>query len=329
MTLDLEAGRLGRRRTTVRFGVSSDSTHVSESLDRAAAELFAAFDDHDLRAILFNGPTVSTWLYSDAAARPYGDLDVLVSPAETASAERVLASLGFTGRVFAGERGAPSSRIWTRELDGSAVDLHDRLVGADVGAGETWDLLSVETESMSLGGGTVRALQPFARAFVLALSAAEKGAFASKAVGDLALGIEQLPPDTWRRSAALAGRLGAEPAFAAGLRLVPRGSVLVASLELEHAESITVRIRAEADPAAKGGALAIAWIREQPSWIGRVRAAGRVLVPSPAAMRDASAVSRRGRAGLVAGYVWRLAVVSPRKLLPAIRAYLLLRRRSR
>lgn len=300
---------------------------MSDALERAAVEVFESFADAGVTAILLKGPAVATWLYPGSLKRPYGDLDVLLAPAEVGTAERVLEDLGFAGRVFVGERGAPSSRIWSRTADDAVVDLHDRLVGVELRAEEAWRVLRDETESLALGPGSVTVLHEAPRALVVALAAAEKGS-AAKPLQDLAAAVSRLPSETWQPAVELAVLLEATEALAAGLRLLPEGARLADSLRLPSSSSIDVQLRARAPTEAKGGALALAWIAGHDTWRGRARAVARVLAPSPAAMREAYPISRRGRAGLLAGYVWRLIVLTPRKIVPATRAYRAARRRS-
>ena len=302
---------------------------VSDSLDRAAAEVFETFAKEGLEAILLKGPAVATWLYRDADERSYGDLDLLVAPADIAHAERLLELSGYTGKLLVGERGAPSSRIWTRSTDEAVVDLHDRVIGSEGPSEAAWRVLRAETEPLALGGGSVTVLQAPARAVVVALAAAETGSSAPKRLDDLAAALEHLPFETWQRAGALAERIHAAAAFAAALRLLPAGADVAAALQLRSSAPVDVRLRAEAPPNAKGGALAIAWIAGQHTWPGRLRAVARVLAPSPSAMKEASAVARRGFAGLAAAYAWRLVVLAPRRIVPASRAYLAARRRSR
>jgi hypothetical protein len=302
---------------------------VTDSLEHAAVEVFQALTNERLEAILLKGPTVATWLYSDPADRPYGDLDLLVAPTRVPEVERLLEGNGFEGHFFVGERGAPSSRIWTRRTDDASVDLQDRVVGIDLAAEDAWQVLWEATEPLALSAGRVTALQPQARALMVALAAADKGAAGSKTLGDLSAALERLPLDAWRHAYALADRLEATPAFAAGLCLLRAGADVAESRQLPSSAPVDIRLRAEAPPDARAGALAIAWIAEQRTWSGRLTAVARVLVPSPAAMKEAFPNARRGPVALIAAYAWRLAILGPRKIAPAGRAYLAARRRSR
>lgn len=57
--------------------------------------LLAAFDAAGVRALIIKGTALAYDLYDDAARRPRGDTDILVAPADLATARAVLAAQGF------------------------------------------------------------------------------------------------------------------------------------------------------------------------------------------------------------------------------------------
>src|SRR4051794_29731344 len=119
----ISEGAEGARRTAIaRFRV-----------DTWAAEAVAALRVAGISALLLKGPAISRWLYpGNVASRPYLDVDLLVSPADYAGAETVLASLGYEGQGPAFIEGdLPHARPFVRDSDGAMVDLHRVLHGME------------------------------------------------------------------------------------------------------------------------------------------------------------------------------------------------------
>jgi hypothetical protein len=50
--------------------------------DVATAEVVEALRAAGVRSIVLKGPSIARWLYADGQPRPYGDTDLLVSPAD-------------------------------------------------------------------------------------------------------------------------------------------------------------------------------------------------------------------------------------------------------
>ena len=96
------------------------------TLEGTAARVMRAMNDAGVRCLLLKGPTLSD-LYD--GVRQYSDIDLLVAPETTRTAEGALIELGFVLRDD-----DPHSRIWWRR--GVDVDLHSTLVGvqAELGA---------------------------------------------------------------------------------------------------------------------------------------------------------------------------------------------------
>ena len=299
----------------------------SSAIDRATAEVVSALEDRGVEGVLLKGPAIARWLYEDPSERAYGDIDLLIAPSALADAERLLGSLAFRGELFEGERGRPPARIWTREADAVAVELHTTVPGSTADGERAWSLLAAQTERLEVGGRPVPVLPAPARALVVGLAAAEKGTHAAKPVRDLGAALERVPEEQWREAASLAADLGVSAELAAGLRLDPRGAALAAALDLPADAAPVTILRAETSPDVRGAAPSMAWIAEQPGLRGRTRALVQVLLPTPSSMRGSYPLARRGRFGLAAAYLWRL-VISVPKLAPATRAYIAARRRS-
>jgi hypothetical protein len=120
---------------------------------------------------------------------------------------------------------------------------------------------------------------------------------------DLTRAVERMPPATWEAAAALAERLDATPAFAAGLRLLPAGAELAERLQLSCDISAEVILRAGAAPPM---ALGFEWLTHVPGIRGKARLVLGKLVPDREFMIAWSSLASRGRAGLLTAYAWRL-----------------------
>lgn len=269
---------------------------VALAMDVAALEVVKLLGRAGLRSILLKGPALARWLYDDPSERRYNDIDLLVEAARFRDAERALAAAGFR---FAD--GAEHARSWIRK-DGASVDLHFTLSGIKAPPDHVWALLSGQTEALAITGGTVDMLTPSARAFIVALHAAHHGIRAAKPYGDLVRALERVDLETWQRAAALAERLDALPAFAAGLRLAPEGVELASTLRLETHRSAELALRTAGPPPTATGYLRFA---QAPGFRAKVTLLRHEFFPPPTFLRAAYPVARRGPAGLAAAYAWR------------------------
>jgi hypothetical protein len=295
--------------------------------DRVTAEVSSAFRAAGIRSILLKGPALARWLYDDGALRTYLDCDLLVSPEAFSGAERILMGLGFQreGLDTIPHDWPKHARTWYREGGGN-VDLHRTLVGVGVPDVELWQILSSKTETMKVGGVTVEVLDLPGRALVVALHAAKDGTRKGKVRHDLGHALERVETGIWREASRLASRLGALPAFGAGLRLLPPGQHLARELDLptEVPMEAALRSRGAAPPFAVG----IEWLARAPGFRGKLALVGRKLVPPPAFMRSWTPLARRGLLGLAAAYVWRPFWVAWH-LVPALAAWRRAKRETR
>jgi hypothetical protein len=287
-------------------GVERDHLTFGANLALAAlgAEVARAFEAAGIRSVLIKGPVLVHWLYGGASARASVDVDVLIDPATLGAAEEVLAELGFerapTG-IGADERPRHAS-TWVRAAGAQAVDLHTTIVGVGVSRAEGWTVLRERTTRETVAGSSLDVPAPDARLVLLALHAAQHGAREPQPLRDLERALELATPAEWREAARLAARLDAEGAFAAGLGLVERGRVVRDELGLPAAWTVEAALRARTAPAL---ALGLDWLTQLPGLRPRLRFVIQKLFPPPAFMRVWSPLARRGRAGLVAAYLWR------------------------
>jgi hypothetical protein len=298
----------------------------SLGIDMVTVEVVRALGAAGIEAILLKGASVARWLYDHEAERTYVDCDLLVAPTNLADAESILAGLDF--RRIGLESLAtdwPKHAVALRRGDGLAVDLHRSLVGIGADDVTLWSELSCRTETLEIAGAEVEVLDPPARALTIALHAAKEAARVQKVRRDLEQAVARIPFDVWQETAVLAERVEAVPAFAAGLRRDPKGTVLADRLGLPARVTVGVALRTSTPPPL---AVGMDWLLRTPSWKGKFSLARWKLFPPPGFMRAWSLLARRGTWGLALSYVWRPLWVAWRAI-PALRAVHRARRSAR
>jgi predicted nucleotidyltransferase len=219
-------------------------------LDRAAAEAIALLERRGIPTILLKGAAIRSWLYERHEVRPSSDVDLLVAAADFERATAALAELGYLHSLA----GADPAEMGPRERDlvgpGNIwIDLHFGFLGVELPPQACFDLLWERTEDFELPGGQrVRILDLAARAMHLALHAAQNGPIDTKALADLARGLDRVDRPTWEAAAALASALQATEAFAAGLRLLPAGASLATELRLPTQMTVELALRVHSAP---------------------------------------------------------------------------------
>jgi Uncharacterised nucleotidyltransferase len=303
------------------MGVPSDNrlalaTARRLTLEGTAARVVRAMREAGVRPILLKGPTLSD-LYD--GARQYSDIDLLVAPETTRTAEGALSELGFILRDD-----DPHSRIWWRE--GVDVDLHSTLVGVQASSARLWEVLGAETEVHIIGGERVEVLSRPARTLHVVLHAAQHGLQEPKPREDLRRALERVPEDAWTEAARLALALDAQAAFWTGLSMEPAGRELSSTLELEKGPSRTeTELRALTPPPTAVGLLRLA---DTPGVGAKLKLIWREAFPSSAYLRTWSPLARRGPVGLALAHVWRPIWILIR-LGPALAAIMRARRAAR
>jgi hypothetical protein len=193
------------------------------AIDVVTREVVQAFEEAGIPVILLKGPTISKWLYTDGAPRPYGDSDLLVDPADFTRAGRVLVGLGFTNTwaaVRRSERDSHSDGFVRTELHGRfTVDLHHRLEWTKLEPAAVWATLLSRAETIQLAGTAITCLDEAGRCMLLSLHAAQHGYASQKPLEDLRRGRLHASAAAWSEAEALARRLGASTAYAMGLAL--------------------------------------------------------------------------------------------------------------
>lgn len=304
---------------------SSDLLLVGHSLllDQAALAAAGHLRALGIPSILLKGAAIATWLYDEGEVRPYLDVDLLVPPSMFAHAKEGLAELGYEHRLS----GAAPIEFGPREQElvgpgDVCIDLHAGLVGAAAGLERGWEVLSAHTTPFRLGAGEVQILDVAARAMHLAMHAAQNGPVDRKALNDLERGLAKVEREVWRQAAEIAGEIGAEQAFAAGLRLLPAGEALADDLSLTRSMTVELLLRTGSAPQD-----AIFFERVHQAIGARRKSAllARKLFPTAAFLRSSSAMARRGGWGLALAWISHPLSLVPR-LGPALVAWVRARR---
>jgi hypothetical protein len=103
------------------------------------------------------------------------------------------------------------------------VDLHRWLPGSSASPAAAWEVLVARRVSIDVGGRRAGVLDRVGQAMHLAIHAAQHGPAFTRHMEELALALARWPTEVWDSAAQLAQEIGATPAFAAGLRLLPQG----------------------------------------------------------------------------------------------------------
>jgi hypothetical protein len=276
---------------------------VSLANDHVTCSLLTGLRERDQRAILLKGASLRRIVYDPSEVRVSTDIDVLVEEGRMDAIETLLPELGFRYLgVTVAERGRRRRRAWVHEQTGLPLELHTSITGIEAPPDIVWAVLSRETEVETIGSCSVEILNRPATALHLALNVAHHGRANTKTMSDLARALSRISTTTWRAAAALAERVDALPAFAAGLALDARGDALLHELGIDARLTPQVALRAEtAPPLAQG----LDWLAELPTMRSRIAFVVRSVFPPPDFMRVWAPTARRGSVWLAAAYCWR------------------------
>jgi hypothetical protein len=291
------------------------------ALDCVLADVVRELDNRGIESLLLKGPALARWLYDDQSQRPYGDIDLMVEPAQFDRAERCLEEIGFTPAETTHERADHHENWVSPGRYPAQLELHRTLFLLTVPPELVWQRLNSGHETISVAGMPVAVPDVAARALIVALHAAQHGRRATTPVEDLEQAIRRGSLPVWKRAAALARELRCLPAFSAGLRLSPQGAELARQLGI--AAERTSRSLRLSTATAPDTATGIDTLLITSGFLPRLRFIGRELVPSRSFMRATYPLAKRGRAGLIGAYLMRpiyLAVALPRGLVAWLRA---------
>jgi hypothetical protein len=269
--------------------------------DAATAEVVSAIQAAGVRVVLFKGPVIERWLYTDGTRREYGDIDLLVAPDRFPRAEQVLGELGFDMMTAPWRRFEfhDHEHAWARR--GIKIDLHRAVWGFKAEPTTVWAALTSEVERFEVGGAAVDTPVASTQALMIAVHAVQH-AGRGQPREDLRRALNMVDDSTWRDAARLASLTGALGSFTLGLGLLDPGQQVLERLSLDRAADAAAHLRARGPTP---GSLTFLRLAEQPSLPHRVWLVVTKLAPSPDFLRFKYSIARRGRLGLLAAYAWR------------------------
>jgi Uncharacterised nucleotidyltransferase len=197
------------------------------ALDRAAAEVWRAFEAAGIPSMLLKGPVTANALY-EGEERYYSDVDLLVSPRQFEAASVVAAQLGFVAREFstsaAGRwltrRLEGQERTLIRESDGVALDLH-RSFHMVPHTSDFFEVMWRNHTKLAVSGHTVAVPDAAGVGLVVMLHTKSAGHLAvagARLSDDAARAVDRLPADVWVAVAERSRELGVERSVATALR---------------------------------------------------------------------------------------------------------------
>ena len=217
-------------------------------LEDQACRAFELLAASGIACVVIKGPVTARLLYEDPLQHPYGDIDLLVGPAEFERAKSLFLDIGFVDLADGVEqvyRADNEAHLLRGEV---CIDLHSRLVGVPpTCAQHAWDVLTASLETLTIHGTELPVLPPPARALHLPLHVAQSPD-SEKPLRDLSRGLEAFDALVWESACDLAIQVDALPAFAFGLRRVPEGVALADRLALPRWASADTWLRLRGAP---------------------------------------------------------------------------------
>ena len=276
---------------------------LSLANDQVTCAVVTGLRARGLRVVLLKGASLRRLLYDHSEVRVSRDIDLLVDERSLVDVDGALADLGFRYLgVTVADPGRRRRRAWIHDQTGIPLEVHSSITGTEAPPEVVWAVLSRETELEAIGPCSVEVLNRPATALHIALNVAHHGRANPKTMQDLERSLARVSTETWRAAAVLATRVDALSAFATGLRLDPRGDVLLHELDIDALPTPPVALRAEtAPPLAQG----LAWFAELPTTRARIAFVTRSVFPPADFMRVWAPTARRGRVWMAAAYCWR------------------------
>jgi hypothetical protein len=277
-------------------------TAQAMAVDQMTCEVIGAFSQEGIAVILLKGPSIAQWLYP-SGGRPYGDSDLLVSPAEFSRAARILRTLGFGAPVYAWAEHAYTYRRTDESGCVLCVDLHRTLPYLTASPVKAWQVLSSGNETMQVRGTPVQVLGVPQRILHIAIHALQHAFETKSPFEDLRRAIEAVDMKAWEEAVAYSRTLGAEDALAAGLCLIPEGQALADRLDLTKEWRGILRMATST--ASDGPAYQVQRILDASTFGERMKLIFNPAFVSPTFMRMTSPLARRGNIGLALAYAGR------------------------
>ncbi len=183
-------------------------------------------NDNGINHLPWKGPVLSMRLYGDVALRPFGDLDIVISPEDVIRTDRLLRSIGYEPVVAVATHQESAfvkyehDRVYLQRENGLHLEVHwrffDRYIAFKLEESVQWERMS----SLQIGGEAVRLMNPEVELLILSLHGAKH---VWRSAGWL-LDIHSLllkEPIDWERLVAVARQTGTV-------------RVLLLALELAH-----------------------------------------------------------------------------------------------
>jgi hypothetical protein len=268
--------------------------------DAVTGEVVSALRAREIPVVLFKGPVIERWLYTDGTRRDYGDIDLLVPPDRFGSAQELLSELGFRMAADSWRRFEfrDDEHEWTR--GGFSIDLHRGVWGFAADQAVVWATLTSDLDVIEIGGAAVPVPVPAAQALMIAVHAVQHGG-RGQPLEDLRRALATADDSTWREAAELAKRSGSLAPFTLALSRLDPGPRLLERLALEASADAATHLRAGGAP---DGSVTMLRLAEERDVRERVSLLAAKLAPSPHFLRFKYPIARRGRFGLLAGYAW-------------------------
>ena len=300
----------------------ADTVAGTLAVDAETVRVVTALQAGGVRPLLLRGAAYIQFLRYAPGERMYVDSDLLITRSDFHRAEQVLLGLGYHESEIeaAFAQGRPRhAHTWMGPR--GTVDLHRTIVGVEAEPERVWELLSSDTNTITLLERDVEVLAETANLLVLSLHAAQHPGDTQISL-DLTRAVTQFDLASWHEAAELSSRLGAEASFGAGLRTTPDGAELARRLELPEQPLPHRHNRGSGAFHLAQGAI---WISNQQGWTARLRFLRRKIVPPAARMRTESRLARRGAVGLALAHARRWIALSQHAP-QALRALVRLRR---
>jgi hypothetical protein len=277
----------------------------SMAVDQMTAEVVSAFVREGISPILLKGPSIAQWLYP-SDLRPYGDTDLLVSPAQFSRAARILRRLGFgqptRGRAI---HAHTYRKMGTSLPQPLCVDLHRSLPYLAASPKEVWRVLSADTDTMVVAGAQLDILGIPARTFHIAIHAVQHAFESKNPFEDLRRAVAVASRQELEQAIAVSRAVGAEDALAAGLCLIPEGVEVAAQFNLTTERRGILRFDVEGASDVEAAAYQVQRVLDARSIRERLALFIDMIFVSPNVLRETSLRARRGRTGLVLAYAVR------------------------
>jgi hypothetical protein len=270
------------------------------ALDAVTGEVVGAMRTRGIRVLLFKGPVLENWLYTDRARREYGDIDLMVAPEQFASAEGALADIGFLMTAASWRRFEfqEHEHEWTRGAVN--VDLHRALWGFDADWPAAWAALTSGAETIEVGGVPVETPARPVQAAMVAVHAIQHGGH-GQPLEDLRRALAIVDDSGWQEAAEFAERSGAAGPFALALGLLEPGRELLERMGLDGSADAAAHLRARG---AVPGSVTLLRFAEAGSIAQRMSLLVAKLAPSTDFLRYKYPIAGRGRLGLLAARAW-------------------------